>query len=191
MDQPSAGKQLSIDVALKSTKEHELIVANFKDNEYLLRVLRALFLGLEVSDDEKNLIRGLSQEIKKVIREKFLPVLDRDGQMGIINDTWLGIEESIRGVHQDTISQAVYSQQIANDMAEQGLKLLDDPNLEPPKLSYHPDNYKEDVMQKWLLGRNKYIRLVNNQLYVLAVLAEKKIETPSQVAKRIKKDSTQ
>lgn len=183
--------QEMMQATMRDSEERSVIVAAFKDNTELLNDLRALFLGMPVSEGVKEKIAGLSPEIKEIIRIKLLPRLEdyRDGPVGVVADPWMGIDQDIWRMPKEVVYQVTEAHEKAIGFAQQALDLLRDPNLPGPDLTVKRS--PTDEYQTALLARNKYIRLVNAQMHALWVIANQKDETPKETAKRLHKDSSQ
>lgn len=186
MNNPSAGQPPLI----INPEERDLIVATFKDNDILLKALRALFLQLGVSEEEKKLVSSLKPEIKQLLRERYLPALSKDTPIGQVRDVWLGVEEMVFGHSPDTVWQAINYKEQAIVMTKEALELLDNPDNKPGyTLEYNPKMIPDQLGVK-LLARNQFIRHIETQLYTLWIIANQKMETPRETAKRIKADQT-
>lgn len=174
-----------------NTEENKIIKSNFKDNDFLLKAMRALFLGLEVTDDEKSLIKTTfsDKSLLKIMYKKFLPTLDKESAIGQVQDVWLGVEQMVFGSNKETIYQAVHYKKMALDMTSKALQLLENPNGERVNLSYDPNVNVSDELQINLLARNQYIRHVESQLMFLKVIAEQKEEDTKEQQKRIAQNS--
>lgn len=170
-------------------EETDLIRSVFKDNENLLKVMRALFLGLGVSQDEKNLIKSTFSNgtLVKVIENRFLPSIDKDMPIGQVADVWLGAEQMIFGAHKDTITQAVGYKEQSIQLTRQAIGLLENPDNEAPSIEFKGET---DVLGVSLLARNQFIRHVEQQLLFLKMIAEQKEETEKEKKERMAKDST-
>lgn len=174
-------------------KEIELIQRTFKGNEDLLKSIRALFLGLTVTDTEKETIRTTFalDELRAIMRRRFYPTLDRDTAIGQVQDVWLGVEQMVFGNSRDAIYQAVHYKAQALKMTEQALKLLIDPSGTQVDLTYDPQGSAVDDLQVFLLARNQYIRHVEQQLLFLKIIAEQPAPSKDTVAKARKKNSAE
>lgn len=179
------------EINLAREKEIELLRRTFKDNEDLLKKMRALFFGFSLSDEDKKVIKNTfaSEELKVLVRKSIFPILNPDVPIGQVADFWLGTEQNVFGQMKDTIYQAVNSKQDVLDMLKIAMKLLDDPDGEKISLEYKPSMYLEDDLQINLLARNLYIRTIESGLLIIKNIADTKEETPAQKAKRLKADS--
>lgn len=174
----------------------------FKGNKEALQLTQALMLGLDLTNEEKDLIRGIfaSEELREAFRHRFLPKLSKSTPIGQQSDEWAGVEDMVYGHNPDTIEQAVKYKKGAIELTKIGLALLENPDGLKPDLSYDPDEIPvhengvgvKDFLAIRLLTRNMYIKHVQSILSIIWVIAEMKdTETPQQTADRIRRDSTQ
>jgi hypothetical protein len=174
---------------MATEEERKKIVSVFKDNDELLKSIRAVLLNLNPTGADVVAVRGLGPEVKKIIKDRFLPELDKETPIGQIKDSWLGAEQMIFGQHRDAIAQAVGYKGMAIKMTREALKLLDGEDG-PVSVNFNPDIANDPLGIK-LMARNQFIRHVESQLFALHVIANQKQETPVQAAKRAHKDSMQ
>lgn len=174
-------------------RSNALIKQVFGKHPDLIKLLQALFLGFELTTDEKALIKSTfaNDELFEAVRRRISPRLDRDTMVGQQSDEWAGLEEQIYGSHPDKIYQSVHYKKQAIAMANQAVALLRDPDGEPIDISYNPDSTLSDPLQVRLLARNMYIKMIQNQLSTIWIISEQKDgENPNETAQRILKDST-
>lgn len=184
MDNQSAGPF----PAQTNQKERAIIVSTFKDNDSLLKNLRALFLNLGLNPEEKGKIKALPSEVKQIIRDRLYPVMDKETQIGMVKDAWLGVENMVFSQTPSTIKQAIEYKVLALKMTKVAMNLLDDPDGMAVDIEYHE---QPDELGINLLARNQFIRHIEGQLYSLWIIANQVEETPNQATKRQKKDSSQ
>lgn len=171
-------------------KEKSIIQATFKDNEPLLKSIRALFFGLPITDEERALIKTtfVSADLRAIMWKRFCPTLDRDTPIGQVQDIWLGAESMVFGQSRDTIYQAVNYKQLAIEYTTTALNLLVDPNGPQIDLTYKPSGI--DPLEVALLARSQFIRHVEQQLLFLKLIGDQKVEKPTEKTERTKKDSS-
>jgi hypothetical protein len=173
-------------------KSNALIKQVFSKNPELIKTMQALFLGFELTDEEKQMIKTTfaNEELYEAIRRRIAPRLERDTMVGQQSDEWAGLEEQIYGAHENQIYQAVQYKKEAIKMAKQAMALLKDPDGQKIDIDYTPDLIVNDPLQIKLLARNMYIKMVQNQLSTIWIIAEQKEnENPQQTAERILRDS--
>lgn len=181
-------------VKIPSTPESDLKLMKqvFKKNPNLLQALQDMFLGFEMTDNEKSLIKSAfeSDDLYRIFKKKFTPQLEKGVMVGQQSDAWAGLEKDIHGAPRDTIYQSVHYKKEAMKLAEQAVALLRNPDGERPDLSFNPDLAVDDPLQVNLLARNMYISMVQQQLAMIWVMVEQNEgETPQETAKRIAQDS--
>lgn len=181
-------------VKIPSTPESDLKLMKqvFKENPNLLQTLQDMFLGFELTDNEKSLIKSAfeSDDLYRIFKKKFTPELEKGAMVGQQSDAWAGLEKDVYGAPRDTIYQAVHYKKEAMKLAEKAVALLRNPNGERPDLSFNPDLAVDDSLQIKLLARNMYIAMVQQQLAMIWVMVEQKQgESPQETAKRISQDS--
>lgn len=170
----------------------DLIKAVFTGNEHLLKAVRSLFVGLPVSPEDKALIKDTfaREDVRSLMQRRFLPSMSADAPIGQMADIWLGVEQMVFGQPRDTIEQAVQYKNIAINMAQQALALLENPDGEPMNLTYDPLKYVNDELGVNLLARNQFIRLVETQLSTLWLTTLQKDVPPAEAKKIAEKNST-
>lgn len=174
-------------------KDADTIRDAFTDNEPLLMSMRALFLNLNPTQEDKDRVRSafLNQDLKRIVRNRFMPSLDRSAPIGTLQDVWLGVENMIFGQPKDTIHQAIVYKDLAIDYTKTALALLDDPDGPRVDVSFDAKVYGNDEHGLRLLGRNMFIRHVEKQLGFLKMIAAQKKETAEERKERQTVDSTE
>lgn len=173
-------------------RSNALIKQVFGKHPELLQILQALFLGFELTVEEKELVKSTfsNDELYDALRRRIAPRLERDTMVGQQSDEWAGLEEQIYGSHPDKIYQSVHYKKEAIAMANKAVALLRNPDGEQIDISYDPDMSVNDPLQIKLLARNMYIKMIQNQLSTIWIISEQKEgENPNQTAERILKDS--
>jgi hypothetical protein len=158
-----------------SKDEHDLIRQHFTDD--LLKTIRAMFYGLDVTDADRAIIKTTfaNDNLRKVMWKRFCPSLDRESLIGTIQDAWIGSESMIFGQAPQTIRQAVLYKEKSIQMTIQALGLLADPNGKAPSLLVDIHN-PDDELQVNLLARNAFIKHVDFQLLSLKLVANAPVE---------------
>lgn len=180
-------------VNVMTDEENALVKSVFKGNEALLKSMRAIFFNLEVTENDREIVRSTfkNKELLKAISTRFAPKMDRNTPIGQVADGWLGAETMVFGVPSDTIYQAVHYKDRALKMVQTALELLVNPDGEQVDLQYSPDETETDPLAVNLLARNQYIRHIEKQLLILWVVAERDDIDPKEMQERIEKNSTQ
>lgn len=172
--------------------EGDLIKQTFSDNEELLKSIRGLMLGLEITTEEKAKIKATFQnkELLKIMWKRFYPTLDKNTPIGQVQDVWMGAEDMIFGRAKDTIQQAVEYKDKALKMTKKALSLLADVDGEKLDLTFELKDNLMDEMQSNLLARNQFIRHVETQLNFLWLIAQQKEKSAGEIEKTKKLNST-
>lgn len=173
-------------------QEVELLKATFKGNEALLKSIRSLFFGFDLTDEEKTTIKSLfsNAPLKEAFRKKLFPKLSNEVPIGQCVDFWMGTENQIFGASPDTIQQALLSKQQVNDMLTAAMGLLSDPSGAAMNLSYNAKSIEKDPMGIALMSRNLFIKTVETGLMFVQMTAEQVQKTPAELAMEARKNST-
>ena len=155
-------------------KEADLLKATFKDNEYLLKVLRSLFFGFDVKEEDKEIIKKFSPELKEAIRKKIYPLLSNEVPIGQVADFWMGTEQNVFGQSKDSVFQAIASKTETLNMLNRAMELMNNPDGDKIDLSFKHNLVDELGIN--LLSRNLYIRTIETGLNFIKLLAEQKSE---------------
>ncbi len=163
----------------------------FCDNEALLKTMRALFFGLGVTEQEKELVRNTfaNADLLRIVRNRFLPALSKEMPIGQVQDAWLAAQEMVFGQTPENIEQAVVMQKLSMEMVDHALGLLSDPDGTPVSLEVRISTVV-DPLATSLLARNRFIKHVESQLALIWIATNQKVETPKDAAKRAAQDST-
>jgi hypothetical protein len=153
--------------------------------------LRNLFLGLEVSQDEKRIIKDTfsKKESRRIVRKIVMPEFDTDIPVGMETDYWMSSVDGIKGNTPETLAPIVASQFKYVEMLEKALKLLENPdgdkvNLKVIKLEDATEMYQQ------ILARNNFVSVIAQAIVRIKVLAGNKNETIEEQAKRLEKNSS-
>jgi hypothetical protein len=176
-----------------SGKDIDIIKKVFADNDDLLIVVRKLFFGLDLTDAEKESIKGTfkDKDIRDVLQRKVYGLNDFTTPVGQLSDFWLGVETQVFGAGRDAIQQAVESKQIVFGMFEKAMALLENPDAEKVNINVAqlPD-LMTDPLQVHLIARNLYMKAVETSLLTMKSIAGMKQETTEEAIKRLTKDSS-
>lgn len=172
-------------------KEVALLKKTFKDNEMLLKLIRAVLFGFDVTEVERKTVQDIfaNKELLLSFRKKIYPELSKESPIGQITDFWMGTEANIFGASRDTIYQAVQSKQKVLTMLEAGLKSLADSTAPCVDISYNPQSVV-DELQISLLARNLYMKSVESGLHIINQIVNHKEKTPEQKALAAEKNSS-
>lgn len=173
----------------KNNKDEIVLIQSvFKDNEELLKTIRSLFFGLELTKAEKDSVKSAfsGNKLFEIFSTRFSPRLSKDVPIGQTVDLWAGVD--IRNLTKDGIYQAVMARDNLIKMTDKALALLKDPDGEPVDLSFNPLN---DItgLQVSLVARNSFLSHVETQLGLIKLIANQPSETIEETKKRIAKNS--
>lgn len=183
-----------------SDEELQLIKNTFADNDDLLKVLRKVFLQMDLTTNDMELLRVMilnKPDLLKVLRKNFLPELEQDVPIGQQIDLWLTI--GLKDMIPEIAVMHLKSIQIWKDYLEQQFEALDKEEffLFNKKITLRElsgikikDDYKYDTdIYIDMLARNTIINSVEQGLMQLLILAGKKDETVEELKNRLAKDS--
>lgn len=174
-----------------SNKDIDLIKATFAENDALLVMVRKLFFGYDLTEDEKKAVKSTfsNPEVVEVFRRKVYSVGNVQTEIGHINDFWFGAEEQIFGANRDTIYQAIASKELVLSMFTKAFNLLTNLDGEKVDTSFNPV-IEADPLGIKLIARNLYMKAVETGLHSMKVIAGMKTETVEQAVKRLSQDSS-
>lgn len=178
-----------------SLERAELLRDTFKGNDDLLKSIRGLFFGFEVSDAEKALVRAAfsnNEQLKLAVRNKIFQKLSKDSPIGANADFWVGTEQQIFGQHPDVVQQILQSKERCLENLEKAMGLLDDPDaFEVAHVAdYSPKSVVNDPSGIELISRNLYVQAIENGLAYIKVIASMSDEDMKKVKESREKDST-
>lgn len=177
----------------RNITDKEVAIIQSVFTEEILKSMRALFFGLPITKLEKDEIKGIFADpmVMAIVYKRFYPTLDKDTPIGQVQDVWLGAEQMVFGAPPDTVAQALGYKELSLKYTLQALALLKNPDGEGILVEYSPKKYLHDPLGIVLLGRNQFIRHVEQQLLFLWLIAQTKATTPEEVKKKKQKDSSQ
>lgn len=172
-----------------------LLKSVFADNDDLLRLVKNLFFGLELNQDEKNLIllTFKADDIRLLMSKRFIPEIAKETPIGQTVDMWTGIQ--VKEKPEPVIYQLVATRAKSLAMLKVALNLLVNPDGVRPNLNFDPELSTGDLatldnaLQINLAARNEFISFVETQLIMIKAIAGIKEETVEQAKTRLTKDS--
>lgn len=173
-------------------KDVELFKTIFQGNEPLAKLVKNLFLGLELTTAEKAQIKVAfkNPDLREAMRRKVYGELADEAPLGSVGDAWLNVQENqIVGAHENTIKQLMLSKQRVIDMFKQGLSLLENPDAPKVELDFNPRLVSNDPFAITFLARNLYIKAMIFAVYAAHQAANQVTETTEEVAKKKIKNS--
>jgi hypothetical protein len=179
---------------MEAKQELELLKTVFKDNEHLAKLLRRLFFGFELTEEEKAIVKTTfsTPEIKEALRKKFYSKFGDDAALGNIADQWASIsDEKLIGASRDTITQITASKARVNEMLEKAMALIENPDGMKVDLSYDGVNASNsDPLGVKLLARNKYLNIIEGSLSMIYQICNMPEPTEEELKSKKKKDSS-
>jgi hypothetical protein len=173
-------------------KEVQIIKKNFAGNDTLLKAIRALLQGFDITPTERDLIKSVfkDKEVLRVFKGKVYPEFERDDTLpiGSIRDFWSGTENNIFGGSRDMISQTIESKRILLGLLKVAMESLVNPDGNKVNLNFD-GTYQLDPLQTFLLARNLYLRTIETALDFVNKIANQSSESPSQTKTRLNKNS--
>lgn len=179
-------------------EEIKLFKEYFSGQEGLLKSIRSLLIGLDVSDADKERIKSIfaKKEVRDIVRRRIYQLDTDDVPLGAMNDLWMGLDSKIQGASPDAVIQAIIVRKNLVDLFTNIDSYLQDPFQ--PKIDLkitqeaievaNADKVMEIACD--IIARNMYIKAVDMVLAIIHNLTQNKEETPDEAVKRIKKDST-
>jgi hypothetical protein len=176
--------------------EIKLFKEHFSGQEGVLKSMRSLLIGLEVSEVEKERIKTVcsNKELRTAIRHRIYQIDTDDVPLGQMNDMWMGLDARLQGASIDAIVQAIKIRTKLIALFGKIESYLEDPFQAKVDLKVdanvleHTMNFTESACD--IMARNMYIKSVDMVLAIVSGIAGEKTETEAQALERIKKDST-
>jgi hypothetical protein len=154
-------------------KELAVIQRTFKDNDELLKSMRAVMLNLSPSDGDKKLVTEVFADdaLYALVYKRFLPTLSKDSPIGQASDVWLGAEQMVFGQSESAILQAIEYKERSIEMTQKALEALRDSSKIEADVIFSARKYLNDPWGINLLSRNQFIRHIESQLLFLKLIA--------------------
>jgi hypothetical protein len=167
-------------------KELRIIKDTFADNEDLLKSVRKLLFGAEISLQEKENIKNTfsNPEVLEAVRHKIYGLNNFDTPIGQLSDFWMGAESQMFGAPLPQIKQAIEVKTKVLAMFTKGFELLVNPDGE--KVS---TEIVIDELGVGIIARNLYMKAIDMGLFTVLNIAGKKGETIEELYKRLEKNS--
>lgn len=176
-------------------RELLLIKSTFAENEDLLKAVRKLMFGAEVSLKEIESIKSAfsDPDVIDAVRHKVYGLNNLETPIGQLSDFWMGAETQIFGASKDQIYQAVAVKEKVLGMFEKAFALLTNPDGEKVDLKVksvlNVPVTEIDPLQIDLIARNLFMKAIDSGLFAIMTIAGKKDETLEDVLKRLSKNS--
>lgn len=169
--------------------ELELVKATFAENETLLRTIRKVFLGGELTETQKSELKAAFEgktELQELMRVFFLPIVRDETPLGMGLDMWNGLQIAEKGV-----SDAMYlikARKITIKVLDRAIDVLF--SLKGTS-GYETllDECSDDEMYINIIARQSVSGHINQKTMELLTLAGKKTETADETVQRLWKNS--
>jgi hypothetical protein len=166
-------------------KELAVIQRTFKDNDELLKSMRAVMLNLSPSESDKKLVTDVFADdaLYALVYKRFLPTLSKDSPIGQASDVWLGAEQMVFGQSESAILQAIEYKERSIEMTQKALEALRDSSKIEADVIFSARKYLNDPWGINLLARNQFIRHIESQLLFLKLIAAQTKADPKATSK--------
>ncbi len=174
---------------IKLFKEH-------LSSEGLLKSIRSLLIGLEVSEDEKKQIQSVfsNKILIDIIRRRVAQRVTDDAPLGSMSDYWMQSTDKLLGTSGDLILQTLKVGALLNRHYKSMEALLADPFQKPINFGVDWDNTDSVINHSdtacHIIARNLFIRSTDFVLALILNITKEPEETPEQALERVKKNST-
>ena len=175
--------------------ELSFIKGLFADNDDLLFLIRKVMLQFELSQAEKDAVKGfMNEQVFTLLTKTFNPWLDPDAPFFQITDLVLGLGADIKALSPDGAWPFIKAKELEVDYIAQQLKVLNGDTTEP-KISLEAlgslAGLKTHREQKYIniTARNFLLSFVDSNCNQLKVLAGLKTETVEETLERLKSNS--
>lgn len=177
-----------------AVQEYELLRDVFKGNNELLRQIRTLLLGFDVTDDWKGVIKATfsNPAVFKAFRKRIFVIYSEDtpeAPIEAISDVWSNSTNIVSGASQDRIRQEIMMRQESVDMLRSSMELLKNPSGEKVDTDYN-----SDVTDPWgikLMARNYFVGSIQQGISQISVMVNTEVPTVAETKKKISKNSAE
>lgn len=169
-------------------RELNLIRNTFKDRDELLKAIRKIMLGCDISETELIMVRdSYTKEVAELFTKMCLPTVVGNEPIGQTIDLWMTIDVKDRSPEMADINIRARGELLK--MIAKGLKQLEQNKPFKNAMSFKvSDDAKQEVID--LMVRNTYISHVEQRLLELKSLASIPEETEEERQERIVKNSS-
>lgn len=176
-----------------SLERAEILRETFTDNDDLLKIIRKLFYGFEVTDHEKSqvttVIKG-NEQLKEAIKLKIFALLSPDAPVGSNPDFWIGVEEQIQGQHPDTVKQIIEAKSLCLTRLEDAMTLLENPDAFKVEGIVRFKPVLGDNLGTELIARNLYVKAIENGLSYIKIVCGLSKEDMKKAEEQKKQNTT-
>jgi len=101
-----------------------LMKATFADNEDLLFVIRKVLLQFDLTEEEQDMINGMSEAAHNVVRKEFLSELDPEAPLFQLSDMRIALKNDINVREVDQMALLIHAKELEMDYIRQQLDVL-------------------------------------------------------------------
>lgn len=176
---------------MPTQKELDIIRDTFGDNEKLLKAMRNLALGVDTTDEEKQLIKGVfaNVDLYEAVRKRLNPQLSDFSSFAFSHHPWGQIAKMTLGANKEQIAQIVNAKTKVEEWTNKALSLFQEPNgkaIELPVEMSTTDEYQVE-----LIALDMYVSHITEQINVLNAIAGTESNSPEEVKEKMEQDSTE
>lgn len=148
------------------------------NNEPLLRAMRALLAGFEVSEGDKSLIGSIFKgkpELQKLASSFFFGEYSQDNPIGTQPDFFMGTEQEILGREPHAIKQVLDAKRLVLGALKKLTSYLENGETDDDKLIsslHNHDMLLADETGALIIARNLYLKTIENALVAIMMTAE-------------------
>jgi hypothetical protein len=170
-------------------KEYDLFSPAFKDNKILLKVLRKIILGIELSDTEKELSTQIPQIVKDRIASLLLPTVTGDEEIHAVNDFWFQFNLKERSEYQ--VNKDIEYLPIVWEFFNSAIERLNGnkTDISIKDLQYSKSKTKDENIVN-VIARNIILATTESLVATISVKANSKPLTPEDIQKAQKQNSS-
>lgn len=174
-------KQIESFLEKTAKSEHEELCQSYFKEESTLKTIRAVLLNIEPSKEDLAFVKDLfkNEALRRMFRDRFLGIPNKDAQIGAYSDFWLGAETDLYGADKTKITQTLIYKENVRKMLEENLERM----FEGKPANFDLEYKDDDDLATNLISRNQYIRNVETNLVFIKVLANKREASYSEESK--------
>jgi hypothetical protein len=177
------------ELAQIAQEEYDLFMPVFKDNKPMIKALRKTLLGIDVTPQEKELIKLIPEEVENRISKLLLPIVNGNEDIHFVNDFWFQFNLKDRSEFQVNID-IEYLPLVLN-LFESGLQRLKGKKgeLSISDMTYSKTESKEKNIIN-TIARNVVLATIEGTLASIYHKANNKPLTVDQIKERQKQNSS-
>lgn len=176
-----------------SDSELAIIKSTFAENERFVKAIRKVFLQIKLNAEEKELIKGLNENVLNIIKKTFLPEIDGDAPLFQLIDLYMQLNIDLKDKSETECHKFIDAKEIEVNYLKQQYAVLSGEKVKIDIVLADLIDSKSDKYSKLcnIIARNFILSFVDSMLNQLIFLAGLKTETVEETINRLQKDSTQ